>query len=346
MCNVLVTGGAGFQGYHLTKGLLEKGNYVRILNTIGGAAKKRVALLTDGGYKNFDVMWGSITDPVVTKSAFRNIEKVFHLAAKIHVKESTLVPKEYIYNNVLGTEVLLEQNKESKLPMIFASSCEAYGESISTYNVLENAKENNIPVLNTSSSAIYGSSAVVPTSEESLLNPHSPYAATKAMCDRLCYSYYKTYGLDVKIVRPFNIFGETQKVGQKGAVIPTFFYNATKNKQLSIEGDGNQTRDYLYIDDLVDGYLLIMENKLDAPVINLASGVEVSINDIASKIQSLVGDVEITHTEGREGEMRRSLGDIHKIVDMGFKPKYTIFEGMEKYYNWFTNCDDADLFMV
>jgi dTDP-glucose 4,6-dehydratase len=201
----------------------------------------------------------------------------------------------------------LEAVKHFKTRLIYASSCEVYG-----------APLNNKPI-----------------KEDAELRPHSPYAVSKAAADRLCFSYFITYGIDVVIVRPFNVFGPFQKKGSGGAVIPIFVDLAIKGKPLTIYGQGNQKRDYMYIDDLVKAYDLVYNHKeLTGQVINFGTGKETKIIDIAKYIAKKF-HVEIIHKEARPGEVSHFRADITKAKRLGFKPSVDIWSGINKYIEWY-----------
>ncbi len=302
---ILITGGAGFQGSHLAERMLKKGHEVTLLNTFSGEKVRNIADFE----KDVHVVFGSITDPVLVEKTVRGHDVVFHLAANVNVDHSLRDPKSFIDVNITGTFNILEQVRAHGIRMIHASTCEVYGDGhdLAAGQLLDETME---------------------------LRPNSPYAATKAGADRLCYAYYKSFGVDVTIVRPFNIFGERQKSGTFGALIPILVRRAMIGEPLTVFGDGSATRDYLYISDLVDAYTLVMESSgLGGKAINFASGVNTSVKDIAEYIAKKF-DAEIKHGPARPGEVTRFPANIAYGQSIGFSPKVPIWEGIDRYIAW------------
>ncbi len=301
---ILITGGAGFQGSHLLEHLLPGNHHITILNTYSEIAARNISLLC----KDINCVWGSITDPEIVEKTIRGQDVIVHMAARIHVGESINNPSAFIETNVKGTLNILEamRNANSKAPsLIYWSTCEVYG------------------------APLQGK-----LSECSELRPQSPYAASKAAADRLCYAYYKTYGLNITIVRPFNIFGERQKIGVGGAVIPTFVEQAMNNQPLTISGSGKQTRDYLNVKDVIRAFDIILQNKnLSGQTINFATGINTSILEIARYIAKKF-NTKIIHTSPRPGEVIAFPADCHKAKSLGFRPSIPIWEGIDNYINW------------
>ena len=298
---ILVTGGAGFQGSHLTERWVSSGHSVTILNTFS-----EQALLNLDGFKDtVQVIWGSITDPEIVEKTVRGHDIVVHLAARINVDESIREPKSYLTVNVMGTYNVLEAVRTWGCRLIYASSCEVYGSFVSA-----------------------------PISETAELKPHSPYAASKAGADRLCMAYHRTYGLNVSIIRPCNVFGERQKGGKGGAVIPRFVENALAGQPLAIYGDGSQRREYMYVEDLVAAYeLVLLRPDLSGETINFGTGDIVSIKEIGEFITSRVGG-SMKSTEIRPGEVSGFQLDSTKARLLGYKPKVGFWDGLSRYISW------------
>ena len=170
--------------------------------------------------------------------------------------------------------------------------------------------------------------------ETAELRPHSPYAASKAAADRLCFAYFKTYGLNIGIIRPFNIFGPRQNESEFGALIPIWVKKAFLGGNLQIFGTGSQTRDYMYIDDAVSAYdLMVRLDNTAGQVYNFGTGIETSIREIAEYIAKKFG-VGIDYAEARPGEVTNFCADITKVRKLGFEPKVNIWEGIDKYILW------------
>jgi len=303
--NILVTGGAGFQGSHLVESLLKKGHKVTIINTFAEEKLHNIE-----SFKNeVRVVFGSITDPVLMEKTVRGHEVVFHLAANVNVDHSLKDPKSFIDVNVVGTFNVLEEVRKNGIRMIHASTCEVYGDGhdLAEGELLDETAE---------------------------LKPNSPYAASKAGADRLCYSYYKSFDVDVTIVRPFNIFGERQKSGTFGALIPILVRKAMSGDKLTVFGTGAATRDYLHVSDLVAAYELVMDHKdLAGKSVNFASGVNTSVREIAEYIAKKF-DSEIQYGPERPGEVQRFPSDISFAKSLGFSPKVDIWEGIDRYIDW------------
>ena len=304
----LVTGGAGFIGSHLCKRLLEDGHsvvcvdnfYNGNLNNIRGLFNNKNFWFVEEDILNFDRM----------KEIARGCDHIFHLAAQIHVEKSIIRPAETLEINLYGTKNLLEictQNKN--ISMTLASSAEVYGESPGAH------------------------------SESSPLNPQSPYAASKVAAESLCVSYSHTYSSNVRVVRNFNTFGPRQKSSGYGSVISIFCRRALDGKPLIIYGDGEQTRDYQYIDDAIEGYIL-SEHLPAGQIINTGFGIDHKIIDIAKTIIEICNSKStIVFDEPRVGEVHKLRSNIDKIKGFGFTPQYALREGLEAYIAWLQKYD-------
>jgi dTDP-glucose 4,6-dehydratase len=302
---ILITGGAGFQGSHLAERMLMKGHEVTILNTFSDEKRRNIADIED----KVNIVFGSITDPILVEKTVRGHDVVFHLAANVNVDQSLKDPKAFIDVNITGTYHILEQVRATGARLIYASTCEVYGDGhdLAAGELLDETAE---------------------------LRPNSPYAASKAGADRLCHAYHKSFGVDVTIVRPFNIFGERQKSGTFGALIPILVRKAMIGEKLTVFGDGSATRDYLHVSDLVSAYELVMETTgLGGKSINFASGVNTAVKDIATYIAKQFS-AEIKHGPARPGEVSRFPADISFARSLGFSPKVDIWEGIDRYIVW------------
>ena len=259
---ILITGGAGFIGSHLAEDLVENGYSVKIIDDFSTGNVNNILGLFN--YKNFKMIRGSITNKELVAKATSDVDAIFHLAAQIHVDRSIIEPRHTFEVNTLGT-----------------------------LNILDAALENNIePVVYASTSEVYGSAKYVPMDEDHPLNPASPYAASKAAADRLCFSYYNTYKLPVVIVRCFNTYGPRQKGSGYAAAIPKFMRKALAGLPPVIYGDGKQTRDYMYVKDAVKAYKLVLKSyeSVLGKAINFGTGKEVSILELAKTILELCGN--------------------------------------------------------
>lgn len=302
---ILITGGAGFQGSHLSEFLLKEGHEVTVLNTYSKEIEPNVAMLAN----KVRVIYGSVTDRTIVDKTVRGQDVVFHLAANINVDESLKNPLSFLDVNVMGTHYVLEAVKEHHVRLIYASTCEVYGDG-------HTLKEGEL------------------LDETAELSPNSPYAASKAAADRWCNAYHKSFGVNVTIVRPFNIYGERQKNGMFGALIPILVRRALRGETLTVFGEGTATRDYLNIDDLVQAYNLVLHHpELAGKAINFASGVNTQVKDIAEYIAKAFG-ANIEHGPARPGEVQRFPADISLARSIGFEPKVGIWEGIDRYIAW------------
>ncbi len=234
----------------------------------------------------------------------RKCNLVYHFAAYAKPGESIIAPVKAIETNVRGCLNILEACREFHVPLIYPSSCEIYGDSDK------------------------------PIREDFPIKPPNPYAASKAAADRICFSYYRSYGLDVKIVRLFNPYGPHQQLNK---IIPIFYFQAIENKSITVFGKGKDTRDYVFIDDIVHG--LWLARKLPAgEVVNLATGRKTTNIDLAKLILRLTkSDSRISFTEYPKefGNIKNQVGYYGKVRKMlGWSPKVRIEEGVRKTMRW------------
>jgi len=257
---------------------------------------------------------GDIRDFDLLEKIMRDVDVVLHLAAQIHVDRSYIEPKLTYDVNVMGTQNVLEVAR------------------------MYDAKK----VIHASTSEVYGSALYVPIDEKHPLNAPHPYGASKIAADRMCYAYIQTYGMDISIVRLFNVFGPRQRDVGYGGVISIFTRRVLSNVPPIIYGDGTQTRDYTYIKDAVRAYDLVLNhNEPITEPINFGTGKEVSISDLADKIIELCGkkgEIEPVHVEPRIGEVKRLIADATKAKNMlGWEPKYKLEEGLKEFIQWYKN---------
>lgn len=299
---ILITGGAGFQGSHLTEKLISLGHEVAILNTLTPQSLQNKKYLEGKA----EIIWGSITDAEITEKAVRGKDVVFHLGARVNVDESILHPWETIETNVRGT-----------------------------FNVLEAVRKNSTRMIHTSTCEVYGTPEKVPILENAELRPMSPYAASKAAADRLCFAYAQTYKTPVTIARFFNIFGERQKESNFGAVIPIFVGKAMRGENISVFGTGEQTRDYVFISDVIHAYELLLEHpEFTGEVFNFGSGQGTSIKDIAEYIAKTLNG-KVTFTDPRPGEASEMIADNSKAKRLlGWEPQVSFYQGLDRYIAW------------
>jgi UDP-glucose 4-epimerase len=307
---MLVTGGAGFIGSHLCEKYTKQGHTVICLdNFMTGNLTNVRHLLT---YPNFKLINGSITDFDLVEKTMLGVDVVLHLAAQIHVDRSIIEPRMTYEVNVVGT-----------------------------LNILEAARRHDVQkVVHTSTSEVYGSAMYVPMDENHPLNAPHPYGASKIAADRMCYSYIRTYNMNICIVRPFNTFGPRQKDGGYGGVISIFVRRALNNLPPLIYGNGEQTRDYTYVKDLVQAFDLIVssEEPIKEPI-NIGTGREIKIIDLANKIIELCGKKGLlipVNVEPRPGEVGRLIADNSKAKSqLKWMPQYSLELGLKEFVEWY-----------
>lgn len=306
----LITGGAGFIGSHLCDKYTKEGHTVLCLDNFISGNLMNVRHLLD--YRNFKLIKGDIRDFDLLERIIRDIDVVFHLAAQIHVDRSYIEPRLTYDINVMGTQNILEVAR------------------------MHDAKK----LIYASTSEVYGSAQYVPIDESHPLAAVHPYGASKIAADRLCYAYANTYGMDIFIMRFFNIFGPRQRDIGYGGVISIFTRRVLSNMSPIIYGDGQQTRDYTYIEDVIRAYDLVLNhNDPIVEPINFGRGEEVSILDLANKIIKFCGrkgNIEPVHVEPRIGEVERLISDATKAKDLlGWEPKVSLEEGLTKFVQWY-----------
>jgi len=298
MKKYLVTGGAGFVGSHLVDALLQRGDSVIVLDNLSTGQEKNFAQHLNN--PKFSFVNGSILDLKVLEVEISKIDEVLHLAAAVGVFNIVDHPLESLETNIRGSE-----------------------------NVLEIASRHNKPVLVTSTSEIYGKNTSDSLGEEddrilgSPLKTRWSYSEAKAIEEVLAYSYWKTRGLKTRIVRLFNTVGPRQ-VGHYGMVVPRFIDSALRGQDLTIYGDGNQTRCFAHVSDIVRGIILVIDSeKTVGEVVNLGANKEISINELAKKIIKLTSSQsKITYTSYAEAyeegfeDMQRRVPNTSKVESL------------------------------
>ena len=304
---ILVTGGAGFIGSWTVEKLISREYKVVILDNLAyGSIDNLSKVLDDIVFINGDIRDSELLDKLFKKYRFYG---VIHLAALVSVNEVSQKPYEGYSINVYGTFNLLEMSRKYDVErFVYASSAAVYGDPLS-----------------------------LPISEDHPLYPKSLYGATKLAGEVLVNSYSINYGLSTISLRYFNVYGPRMKPGPYAGVIYIFIHNVIHNKPLTIYGDGLQTRDFIYVEDVAEANLLALESNITGSY-NIGSGNDISIKDLAYKILGLMGrkDLEIVYDKPRIGDIRYSLADISKAAQLlGWKPDTNFEEGLKrtiKYY--------------
>jgi len=307
---VLVTGAGGFIGSHLTERLVKEGAKVKaFLHYNSRNDWGLLELLPKDILDEIEIFTGDIQDPFAVGKAVSGCSIVFHLASLIAIPYSYIAPQSFVTTNVLGA-----------------------------VNVMEAAlKEDVKRVVHTSTSEVYGTAKYVPIDEKHPLQGQSPYSASKIGADKIAESYYRSFNLPVATIRPFNTYGPRQSAR---AVIPTIITQVLKGDKLKL-GDLTPTRDLNFVYDTVEGFLkMACVPEAIGEVINIGSGKEISIGDLAKKIMSLIGkEVPIVTEEIRKrpkkSEVQRLLADNSKAKKLlNWQPKYTIDEGLKITIDW------------
>jgi nucleoside-diphosphate-sugar epimerase len=307
----LVTGGAGFIGSHLTTRLLADGFSVRVLDNFATGRRENLAPVIDA----IELIEGDIQSYERVHTAVRGCEYVFHQAALPSVPRSVQDPLTSNATNVIGTlNVLLASRDSDVRRVIFASSSSAYGPG---------------PEL--------------PKRESQSAQPISPYAVAKLAGEGYCRSFSEVYGLDTVALRYFNVFGPQQDpFSEYAAVIPNFITAALAARRPVVFGDGEQTRDFTFIENVVEANIQAMAApEVTGEVLNVACGQRVSVNTLLGEISSVL-DVEIrpSYIPARPGDIRDSLADITKARRLiGYAPRVSFTEGIARTIAWFQESD-------
>jgi len=298
----LVTGGAGFIGSHVAEALVRRGEKVRIFDDFSTGKRENLA----GFAAEVEVIEGDLRDLGAVEAAVRGVTGVFHQAALRSVPRSVDNPLATNEVNVTGTLQLLVACRDAAVKRVVSAS----------------------------SSSVYGANEALPKREDQELLPVSPYAASKLAGEHYCRIFTRLYGLETVSLRYFNVFGPRQDPeSQYAAVVPIFIQAALEEKPLPVHGDGLQSRDFTYIDNVVQANLRAME-AAGAPgeAFNIACGARYSLMDIVEQIERSLGVTTTrAHTAPRAGDVRHTLADIGKAErSLGFAPTVDFEDGMER----------------
>lgn len=306
---IIVTGGAGFIGSNLTETLASE-NQVTVIDNLSTGYKHNIQHLIDEEQIRF--VHGSICDLSLLKKEFSHVDIVFHQAAIPSVPRSVADPIQSNTANIDGT-----------------------------LNVLVAAKDNNVDkVVYASSSSVYGDSPTLPKHEEMKPNPLSPYAVNKLTGEYYCTVFTNVYGLKTVALRYFNVFGPRQDPNSEyAAVIPKFIKLISENKSPIIYDDGEQSRDFTYVDNVVQANIKAADHPTVTGVFNAACGSKMTVNELARELMDIIGNnVEPTYEPPRPGDIKHSLADSSKAQQsFGFKPEMSIKEGLQETVTWFLN---------
>ncbi len=310
---ILVTGADGFIGSHLVEKLVENNYDVRafvLYNSFNSWGW--LDSLPSDVKKKIDVYSGDIRDMNSVRNAMKGISDVYHLAALIAIPYSYYSPESYVDTNITGTLNLLLASRDSEVERILV----------------------------TSTSEVYGTAKYVPIDELHTRQAQSPYSATKIGADAIAESFYRSFNLPVTIVRPFNTFGPRQSAR---AVIPTIITQLLNGRKEIKLGSLHPTRDLLYVEDTAEAFIQIANSKQTiGQELNIATQQEISIGDLAKMIMKILKkNAKIVSDDIRKrpqkSEVERLLGSAEKLKKLtGWKPKYSLEEGLEKTIRWFS----------
>ncbi len=304
---VVVTGGAGFIGSHIVEYWSGENADVTVVDNLRSGYKRNIE-----NFKNVEFIEGSINDKSLILKALNGADFVFHLAAMVSVPESVENPEECVKVNVNGLLNVLKSCVENKVKKIIFSS----------------------------SAAIYGDDPALPKSIDMKPNPLSPYGITKLDGEYYLQMFSKEYGLGAVSLRYFNVFGPRQDPkSQYAAAVPIFIYKALKNEDIIIYGDGEQTRDFIFVKDVVRANILSATTENVNGVFNVANEKTITINGLAKKIIELTGSSsKIIYAEERPGDIKHSLASIKETREkLGFEPKHNLESALTETIEYFKN---------
>lgn len=305
--NYLITGGAGFIGSNIAKRLVRDGESVRVIDNFSTGKRNNIDEIKD----KIDLIEGDIRDTGTVLKAVKDVDFIIHQAALPSVPRSIKDPITANDVNVTGTLNLLNAAKNLKIKrFVYASS-----------------------------SSVYGDTPILPKREDMPPNPQSPYAVTKLTGEYYCSVFYKVYGLPTVSLRYFNVFGPFQDPeSQYAAVIPKFINAVLHHNSPVVYGDGEQSRDFTFIDNVVDANILSCRNdKSSGKVFNIACGNRYTLNRLLTEVSYLTGNkANPQFIEPRSGDIRHSQADISSARELiGYRPKIDFREGLKRTVEWF-----------
>jgi len=312
---ILVTGGAGFIGSHIVRRLIDEKAYVRVVDNVSTGQLARVR---DFGH-SIEFLHADLADPGVAEEAVRGMDYVLHQAAVPSVQRSIQDPTETNRANVTGTLNLLECcRKQGVRRLVYAASSSAYGDT-----------------------------EILPKREEMAPNPLSPYALQKFIGERYCKLYFELYGLETISLRYFNVFGDGQDPhSEYSAVIPRFITRLLVNETLVVHGDGEQSRDFTHVENVVEANLLALRaTEASGNVCNIGCGERISLNKLIDLLEEILGvEANVYYTAFRPGDVRHSLADITLARRLlAYEPKIMVKDGLRRTVDAFRSISSPSL---
>jgi UDP-glucose 4-epimerase len=305
----VVSGAAGFVGSHLVDYLLKQGFSVIGLDNLRTGRKENLGEAMK--HQNFRFKQLDICSKDLARAVKDPVDVIFHLAAISSVKYSIENPSEVNRVNVNGTLNMLELARQREAKKFVYSS----------------------------SAAVYGNPDTLPVSEETLLNPLSPYAASKIAAEMYCISYGSLYSMTPTIFRYFNVFGPRQDNSEYSGVIPIFINQGLQNKDITVDGDGSQTRSFIYVEDVIRATYLGSQLESDSGhILNLSGTDSINILDLARLVKERFPDStsNIVHRDAREGDVQDSIGSMERTSDiLGFSPTVPFTTGLDRTVSWY-----------
>ncbi len=307
MVTYLVTGGAGFIGSHVVERLVALGHRVRVLDNLSEGRRENLAAVWD----RIEFIEGDLRDPEIVRRAVRDVDYVLHQAALRSVPRSVEDPTTTTAVNVLGTVNLLQAAREAGVRrVIFASS-----------------------------SSVYGETSELPLRESQLPRPISPYAVSKLAGEHYCALFTKLYGVETVSLRYFNVFGPRQDPrSEYAAVIPRFILAALRGEPLEIHGDGLQSRDFTYVENVVEANLrATMQRGIAGEVFNIGCGQRYSVLEVKAHLERILGrSLPARYAPPRKGDVRHTQADMSKAeAALGYRPLVSFEEGLRRTVEFF-----------
>jgi nucleoside-diphosphate-sugar epimerase len=303
----LVTGGAGFIGSHLVRILRTRGDSVRVLDNFSTGRRENLQ-----GVHGLDIREGDLRDAAAVEDAVRSVDYIFHLGAFISVPQSMTDPETCFAVNIGGTSSLFEQARRAGVRKIAIAS----------------------------STAVYGDTEIFPITEEQPLHPLSPYAVSKQVGELFARLYTQTFNLPIVPLRFFNVYGPRQRPDSHyAAAVPIFIRRVLDNRPITIYGDGKQTRDFIFVGDVVSALMRAVESETAGEPFNVCSGHETSINDLVEQLRGFAKyPPEVKYEAPRAGDIYRSFGSADKAAKaFGFQAQTSLADGLKQTLDWMSS---------